>query len=209
MTIPARAPAVAQKLEAARLIRTSLDQEVGQAALDAAEGVRGADRRLSDLRVRIAVADRDVAELEAAHILALKKDSEAELAARCKLREAQLAEFGVSSSARVESVAEICEALAKLASAYQTYVARTKKMTAALPLGCALPLMGIGADVELGSFVGNLSGLIAAEAFRKIDTSGAIRAALPFARAPRIGMADHPEAVPSGSRLSKPARPQC
>src|SRR5262249_46464739 len=95
-----RAPAIAAKLESARSARAALDPEVAQAALDVAEGVRGADKRLADLRARIAIADRDVTEFAAAHVLALKKDSEAELAARCKLREAQLADFGGHADGR-------------------------------------------------------------------------------------------------------------
>ena len=47
---PPRAPAIADKLEAARAVRASLDPEIAQAALEAAEGVRGAEKRLADLR---------------------------------------------------------------------------------------------------------------------------------------------------------------
>jgi hypothetical protein len=200
-----RAPAVAAKLETARAARAALDADLGEAALAASEGLRGADRRLADLRAQITTADRDVAELERALALALKKDHQAELGARAKIRESQLAAFTGHARARDVSVAEICDALQKLAGSYGRYINLTAKMIGAVPIGTALPVMGVGPNSMFGSAFGNLAGLLAGEAFRHVDVTSQIRAALPFAKAPTIGLSDDPRGVPSGAEAFREA----
>lgn len=198
---PDRAPAVAVKLEAARVARSALDTEVAQAALDVAEGVRGADKRLADLRTKVTAADRDVAELEKAHDLALRLDLRAGIAARAKMRESQLATFTGHARARDAAVAEICDGIGKLAGAYGRYINLTARMLGALPAGARLPVMNLGPNGSSGSAFGDLKGFIAAEAFRLIDVTAPIRAKLPFAAAPSLSLSDNPGALAPGAEV--------
>jgi hypothetical protein len=201
----ARAPAVAQKLEIALSDRASLDQEIGQAALDAAEGVRGADKRLADLRIRIAAADRDVEELAKAHTLAQQLDARALVAARAKTRSSQMESFTELGRERDTCVAEICDAIAKLSRTYGRYVNVTAQLMATLPTGTYPPPMNLGCNGTLGSWNGDLQALIAAEAFRHIDVNAPIRAKLPFAAAPSLSLSDNPRAVENCAQVFQEA----
>ncbi|MGA2056914.1 MAG: hypothetical protein ABSG88_16565 [Bradyrhizobium sp.] len=196
-----RAPAIATKLEIARSVRVALETQIAEAALESAEDVRGADKRLADLRAKMTAADREVAELERAHTLALDLDRRATLSARAKMRQSQLQEFTGLARARDGAVSEIMGTLEKLANAYGRYISLTARAAGSLPIGTSLPTMAIGNNGTLGPAFGTLEGLIAAEAFRLVETSAPIRTALPFAKAPSLGLTDNPHAVPPGAAV--------
>jgi hypothetical protein len=198
---PSRAPSIAAKLEAARSARAALETQVAEAALETAEGNRGGDKRLADLRTKVATADRDVVELEGAHRLALNLDRRATLSGRAKMRQSQLQEFTGLARARDAAVADMMGTLEKLASAYGRYINLTARAAGSLPIGTSLPTMALGNNGTMGPAFGKLEGLIAAEAFRLVDTTAAIRATLPFAKAPSIGLSDNPNAVPPGAAI--------
>jgi len=200
-----RATAIGEKLEAARAVRASLDPEIAQAALEAAEGVRGADKRLADLRARVASVDRDVSEATLAYDLARQLDRRAEIAGRAQMRETQLADFAGHARGRDAAVDEMCGAIETFAKAFARYVNLTLKLTGALPLGTSMPQLGMGPNNAFGSALGDLSSLMAAEAFRHVDMSSPVRAALPFAKAPTLGLANNPAAVPPASDAFKEA----
>jgi hypothetical protein len=174
-----RAPAVAMKLEAAREVARTLEQDVGQFVLDAAEGVSGAAKRLADLRTTIAAAQRDVT----------------------VMRKEQFAVMKQRADVRLEALATIMEAVATAAKAYHKYVVSTNEMVVALPTGTRLSFIALGRNGYGGSWVGNLKELIAAEAWRLIVIDDKGRAArLPFATAPELSNDDHTK-LPSALAL--------
>jgi hypothetical protein len=196
-----RAPAVAMKLEAAREVARTLEQDVGQFVLDAAEGVSGAAKRLADLRTTIAAAQRDVGELEQAHALAMKLDRQAAAAVATVMRKEQFAVMKQRADVRLEALATIMEAVATAAKAYHKYVVSTNEMVVALPTGTRLSFIALGRNGYGGSWVGNLKELIAAEAWRLIVIDDKGRAArLPFATAPELSNDDHTK-LPSALAL--------
>src|SRR5580698_7437993 len=91
--IEPRAPAIAEKLEAARAMLAVHNAEVAQTVLDAAENVPGATKRLTDLRIKISSAELAVFELEKAHDLAARIDRQSDAAAAVRMRAEQLEEF--------------------------------------------------------------------------------------------------------------------
>jgi hypothetical protein len=83
-----------------------------QLALEAAEGVPGASKRLGDLRTTIANAQRDVAELEKAHAVAARLDRQSDAAGAAAMRAEQFAIFKKHADARLKAMATVMDALA-------------------------------------------------------------------------------------------------
>ncbi|MBR0936693.1 hypothetical protein [Bradyrhizobium jicamae] len=194
MSQTSRAPAVAQKLETAISERAVLHREIGQAALDAAEGVRGADKRLADLRVKIAAADREVDELEKAHALALHLDRQKAATAVIDMRAEQMAEFTVRVQARDGAMAKVMEALAVVAKAYGEFSEATLAAQIAVPIGTTAPQVGMGKNGVLGPSFGPCEGLLLAELWRlgPARKDGVGRFVVPFAKAsPFMTSSDH------------------
>ncbi len=144
-----RAPAVSAKLEAAQVTLQTLESEVGQAALEAAENAPGAAKRLAGLRSQIADAEREVTELTKAHTLALRLDRISSAQGTSAVRASQL----VAAKA--------------MAVAYRKYGQATLKFLGVKPIGTAVPAMGMGENNIFGSAIGNLDLLISAELLRQ------------------------------------------
>src|SRR5947208_5745945 len=183
----ARAPAVAEKLEAAKSALQNLSAEVGQAALEAAENAPGAARRLADLRSRISAAERDVDELTRAHMLAEKLDRQSDATAAAAMRAEQFAIMKKCAATRLKAVATVMEAIGIAGAAFSEYAIATNDMVIALPTGSRMPFIAMGKNGYAGSWVGDLKSLIAGEAFRVTVTDENGRGArLPFAQQPEL-----------------------
>jgi hypothetical protein len=161
-----RAPNVREKLDDAERALSALEAEVPPLALDEAEGVAGAPAKLMALNARISAARSERHKLRSALRLALEIDRRAEVTARSKIRQSQLAALQTHARERDAAVAEICEAASKMASAYQRYAVATQKLVGVRPIGTAFPSMAMGADGVFGPIFGNLERLIAIELYR-------------------------------------------
>ena len=166
MTTKYRAPPVAEKLSAAETAVAELESQIPQAALDEAEGTSGSAARLAALNGKIAAARADVTKLQAALRLATEIDQRADVTARSKIRASQLAAMQTHSGERDAAVAEICDAAAKIAAAYQRYGMATQKLVGVRPIGTAFPSMAMGPNGVFGPIFGNLERLIEIEMFR-------------------------------------------
>jgi hypothetical protein len=195
-----RAPAVAAKLEAARDVLRTLEQDVGQFVLDAAEGVTGAAKRLADLRTTIAAAQRDAGELEQALALAAKLDRQAAATAAAKMREEQLVAFKQHFTAREKAMAAVLKAAADMAAAYGEYSEATLQAVTAVPSGAVVPQMAIGPGGVYGAAFGPCERLILAELWRLAPDrkDGIGRFVVPFAKPASEMVRDKPEAVRPG-----------
>ncbi|MDA9415708.1 hypothetical protein XH81_12770 [Bradyrhizobium sp. CCBAU 25360] len=193
-----RAPAVQEKLDCALGALNELEQEVAEFALDAAERKPGAADKLAGHRSRIDAARTAVAELQAALRLALRQDSEAELAEQAAARDRQLREFaataeewtrvGVELSGLIEKAAKLRVELGTLAEELQH-----KFPTGIVPH----PIDFKSVDIMVGGIANPVAidALLAGEMFKH----GLPNAFLPGARAPHASLAyDRPsiEAAP-------------
>jgi hypothetical protein len=195
-----RAPAIALKLEAAREVLRELEQDVGQFALEAAEGAPGASKRLGDLRTTIANAQRDATELEKAHAVAARIDRQTAVTAAVQMRSEQLAEFKEQFGLREKAMGAVLKAASEMASAYGEYSEATLRAATATPSGTVVPIMAIGANGSYGAVFGPCERLILTEIFRcapdRLDGIG--RFVLPFAKAPNELDRGNPEAIRPG-----------
>jgi hypothetical protein len=180
---PNRAFAIARKLEAATGALRALAGEVGQAALEAFSDAPGAAKRLGDLRLKIRTAECEVDELTKAHALAARLDQQSDVAAAAKMREEQFRVFKVHADARLKALQTVLEAISIAVPAYAAYASETHAMVGALPSGVRLGIVNLGHNGSLGSWLGDLSHLLAAESFR-LSAPGTAR--LPFARPPEM-----------------------
>ncbi|WP_407160161.1 hypothetical protein [Bradyrhizobium sp. STM 3557] len=186
MTSNTHAPAIAARLEAARAARAVLDPDFDRAVLEAAEGVRGADKRLAELRARVDAADREVAELERALVLGERLDREAIAAAAAKMRAEQLAAFKSAMSARERAMGDLLEAAAAMATAFAAYGQATLTAQTAIPFGTSAPPIAMGQLGTMGPAFGSGEALILAELWRVAPErkDGRGRWAVPFAKPP-------------------------
>lgn len=200
-----RAPAIAEKLEAARAVLASFNGEVAQAVLDAAENAPGAPKKLFDVRAKISAAEREVIELEKAYALATRLDRQADAAGAAMMRAEQFEVMKKSADVRLTALASIMEAIETAARAYSEYSLATNDMVVALPTGTRLGFVALGKNGYAGSWVGDLKQLIAAEAYRLtvIDDQGR-GARLPFAEQPELTSSDHTK-LPAGLDLMREA----
>jgi hypothetical protein len=186
-----RAPAIAMKLDAAREKLGRIRDDVGQTALDAAEGVEGADERLAALRANIAGAEQVVEELTKAFDLAAKYDRQAAAAGAADMRLKQFEVMQAKADLRLRAVTRLMEAIGVAAEAYGEYVAATNQMVVALPTGTRLSFISMGRNGYGGSWVGDLKGLLEAEAWRLMPKVRGGEKRLPFAVAPELTNDDH------------------
>ena len=68
--ILARAPAAREKLNSAEAVHAELETAVGTLALEASEGIAGAEKALAAHRSKIEIAERQVSEMRRAVALA-------------------------------------------------------------------------------------------------------------------------------------------
>jgi len=195
-----RAPAVAAKLEAAADLLHTLEQDVGQFVLDAAEGVPGAAKRLADLRTTISAAQRDVGELQQALALAEKLDRQSAATDTAKMRGDQFEAFKRTLSAREKAMAAVLKAGADMAAAYGEFSEVTLAAVTAVPSGAVIPQMAIGPGGVYGPAFGPCERLILAECWRLAPQreDGIGRFVLPFARPESEMVRDKPEAMRPG-----------
>jgi hypothetical protein len=195
-----RAPAIAEKLEAARAMLAVHAGEVAQTVLDAAENVPGALKRLTDLRTRISTGELAVAELEKAHELAARIDRQAHVAAATQMRAEQFAEFKKEFGAREKAMAAVLEAARDMAAAYGEYSEATLRTLSALPAGTVVPPMSIGSEGFAGPAFGPCERLILAELWRLAPDreDGIGRFVLPFAKSSTVFVRENPEAIKPG-----------
>jgi hypothetical protein len=178
-----RAPAIALKLEAAREVLHQLEQDVGQLALEAAEGQSGANKRRADLRATIATAQGEVGELELAHTAALQHDADAESANQAAARELQFAAFKALADEWTKTGVELAGVLENAARRRVQFAKLTEQMQAAFPTGVlpyAIDFKMV--DIMLGEVAMPVAVdvLLAGEMFKH----GLPNAFLPGARAP-------------------------
>jgi hypothetical protein len=202
-----RAPAVVPKLEAARAALQDLEAEVGKTALEAAEDVPGAAKRLADLRSKIVAAERDAAELARAHKTALQLDRESVAADAIAMRATQLAAFRKHVAAREKFMATALEHAAGMAKTFQQFQAESEAMVSVLPSGTAFPVMTMGENGLSGNLLGGCDRLLLAEMFRigaTPDKNGR-RAVLPFAKPQILQLRDEPDKIPPGLQVLQEA----
>jgi hypothetical protein len=195
-----RAPAIAEKLEAARAMLAVHAGEVAQTVLDAAENVPGALKRLTELRTRISTGELAVAELEKAYDLAVRIDRQADVAAATRMRGEQLVEFKKEFAAREKAMAAVLKAAAEMATAYGEYSEATLRAAGTIPSGTAIPPMTIGGDGMYGAAFGPCERLVQAELYRLAPErdDGIGRFVLPFAKPPSEQFRGNPRAIPAG-----------
>jgi hypothetical protein len=195
-----RAPAIAEKLEAARAMLAVHNAEVAQTVLDAAENVPGATKRLTDLRSKISTAELAVFELEKAHELAARIDRQSDVAAATRMRAEQLVEFKRQFSAREQAMAAVLKAAADMATAYGEYSEATLLAAAVVPSGTTVPQMAIGGAGLYGAAFGPCDRLILAELYRLAPDrrDGIGRFVLPFAKPPSEQFRGNHTAIPAG-----------
>ena len=200
MTTALRAPAIAEKLEAARAMLAAHNGEVAQTVLDAAENVPGATKRLTELRAHIASAERAVFELEKAHELAARIDRQADVAAVTQMRAEQLAEFKRQFAAREKAMGVVLKAAADMAAAYGEYSEATLRAAVAAPSGTVIPVMAMGENGSYGPVFGPCERLILAELYRLAPEreDGIGRFVLPFAKSPNVMLAGTPNSIRPG-----------
>lgn len=195
-----RAPAIAEKLEAARAMLTAHAGEVAQTVLDVAEDVQGAPKRLFDLRAKISTAEREVGELEKAHELAARIDRQAHAATATHMRTEQLIAFRKEFEARETAMAAVLKAAAAMASAYGEYSEATLRAAAVIPSGTTVPPMMVGGEGTYGAAFGPCERLILAELYRlaPLREDGIGRFVLPFSKPPSEQLRGNHPAIPAG-----------
>jgi hypothetical protein len=195
-----RAPAIAEKLEAARGVLASYDSETAQTVLDAAENVAGAPKRLADLRSKISMAEREVFELEKAHALAAKIDRQSAVSAASRMRGEQLTEFKTQLVAREKAMAAALKAASDMAAAFGEYSESTLRAAVAVPIGTVVRQMAIGAEGFAGNAFGPCERLILAELYRLAPErqDGIGRFVLPFAKPSSEQTRGQPTAIKPG-----------
>jgi hypothetical protein len=195
-----RAPAIAEKLEAARAMLAAHRGEMGQAVLDAAESVPGATKRLVDLRSHVSTASSAVAELEQALDLALRIDRQANAAAATQMRNEQFASFREALNLREAAMERVLKAGAEMATWYGQYSEATLAAASAIPSGTAIPPMSIGGEGLYGSVFGPCERLIQSELYRLAPerADGIGRFVLPFAKPPSEQLRGNHPAIPAG-----------
>jgi hypothetical protein len=195
-----RAPAIAEKLEAARAVLAAHAGEVAQTVLDAAENVPGALKRLTDLRARISTGELAVAELEKAYDLAARIDRQSDAAAATRMRTEQLIVFKDRFAAREKAMATVLKAAAEMATAYGYYSEATLSAASVLPSGTTVPVMMIGGNGVYGAAFGPCERLILAELYRLAPDrqDGVGRFVLPFAKPPTESFRENLPAIPAG-----------
>jgi hypothetical protein len=196
----ARAPAIAEKLEAAHAMLAAHRGEMGQAVLDAAESVPGATKRLVDLRSHVSTASSAVAELEQALDLALRIDRQTAVAAATQMRNEQLVEFKKQFAAREKAMAAVLKAAADMAASYGEYSELTLSTLAAVPSGTVVPVMTIGSEGFAGPAFGPCTRLILAELWRLAPdrADGIGRFVLEFAKPASVLVPGKPENIKPG-----------
>lgn len=178
-----RAAQVRASHEAALSVLTELEGEVAQFALDAIERQPGAAEKLAAHREKIDAARRAADELRAALDLAERLDRETDAVGAATLRAEQLALFERTGAERVQAMTEIIQCVATSAEAFGRYVAASRRMVDAVPVGTRLPLMTFGNGTG-GNWLGDGEFLIGREAYRLAELSGAPK--LPFAKPPPL-----------------------
>lgn len=202
-----RAPAVHAKLDAALAVLTDMDMQVGELALEAVERKPGAAEKLTAHRAKIEAAKTAVAELRAAVELAERLDREADAVAAVKMRKEQFAVMQQKAKARLAEVEKMTTAVATMAECMSRYAILTNEMITALPTGTVLPVVGMGKNNWAGNWLGNLSLLLAGEAWRlaKPDAQGR-GARLPFAAPPSTDAQNDPAAIEPALSLMEQAQ---
>jgi hypothetical protein len=201
-----RAPSVAEKLAAVERALAELEKQAPELALLEAEGVSGAASKVAALEAKISAARAERHKLRSAHRLALELDRKADVAARAKIRQSQLAAFTVHMRDRDTAMAAICQAAAAMAPAYREYVTSTLKMVGVVPIGTTLPMLGIGPEGLYGPALGDAGRLIAAELFRlAVRDENGNRAILPFSAAATNELRDKPQAIPPAIEMLREA----
>lgn len=195
MTIPApRGPAARAKLQDAEKAHADLCAGVAALALEASEGVRGAEKELAGLRYKIDQAERHVTELRAAATLAENLDRTAAAQAMIDLRASQGAEFKKKLTAFDKAVATLLQDVATLAAHYSDTLEAMLTVEAAQPYGTKVPVeLSVGPNGLYGRFFGKLEMLLRAEFHRAAPerANGTGRFLVPWARGPSILTNDH------------------
>jgi hypothetical protein len=195
-----RAPAVHAKLDGAVAALATLETEVAELALAAAENRPGAAGKLTQHRGKIELAKQHVEELRAALKLAVRIDRENEAACAARMRDEQFADFKAAMLARQKAMATVLEAAATMAKAYGAYSEATLAAQIAVPTGTAVPVMMIGPEGLLGAAFGPCERLIESELYRcaPLRADGIGRFVIPLAKPTAEMFRLQPEAIPAG-----------
>jgi hypothetical protein len=195
-----RAPAVIAKLDGELAKLAAMEAGVDELALAAAENQPGAIGRLTAQRAKVEEAERRVSEMRRAVALAQRIDRQAAVAAATQMRGDQLIEFKKESAAREKAMAAVLKAAAEMATAYGEYSEATLRAVTATPSGTVVPVMAIGENGSYGPVFGPCERLILAECYRCApDRSDGIgKFVLPFSKSPNLMLRDRPDAIRPG-----------
>lgn len=200
-----RAPAVAAKLEVARAVRAALAPDVAMAALETAEGVRGACQRLADMRARVAAADREIGDLEKAHVFALQIDADADAQREAAGREKLFGEFRAVADKWLEKGKELAAAIEAAARLRVEFGYLTEKLELALPTGVIphpVNFRLLDSMIDGSVFPAHIDVLLAGEAYKH----GALHAYLPGATPPVLSQTNNPAAIEPAAQAFQRAR---
>ena len=199
-TLPPRAPAVREKLGRAEEVLAQLEADVAALALDASEGVAGAEKALAAHRSRIEMAERQESEMRRAVALAERLDRQANAAAGAAMRAAQMSEFTATFDEREKEMGAVLAAAAAMAKAYGRFSEATLRAAAVVPSGTSVPVMAIGPQGVYGPAFGPAGNLILAEFYRLAPErkDGVGRFLLPFCKPMSELTRLQPQAIPAG-----------
>lgn len=187
---------IARKVTEAEGELVTLQGRVGAAAFAIEARERGAEAAFTRLNEQITVAQRRVAQLRAAHEVAVLHEEQAGANARHQARLAQLADFEAVVKYRGEVARKLAVALAAASEAYRVLVDTQESLPAFLPAGVAFDT---GAAALFREQRPEAS--VVAEMWRisiEVDRGSAgARVALPGARAPGALYVTNPAATPS------------
>ena len=204
-TLPPRAPAVREKLGRAEEVLAQLEADVAALALDASEGVAGAEKALAAHRSRIEMAERQESEMRRAVALAERLDREAAAGSAVAMHAEQLAAFRNHVGSREKAMKRGLEHAAEMAKAFAEFTVMTEAMVGVLPSGTAFPVMAMGENGLSGNLLSSCEKLLLAEMFRLGDASNGRRAPIPFSKPQTVSMRDNPGEIPPGIEVLKAA----
>jgi hypothetical protein len=201
------AAAVALKIEAARIRLSEIEEQLGSAVLNASLNEPGADKVLSGLNARLENARRDVAQLESAHLVAVRRDAQSFAAFEMQVRRAELKNLQALADERHAAMVEMCEALAVASKAKARLLGLTNKMAQGWPTGLLRYVVNWQfLDVMIGgtAFPASIDNVIAAEMWRLGSTGeDGARQHLPGAKPLTEGLRLQPDAAGTAAEAVK------
>jgi hypothetical protein len=172
------AQSVEAKLRASERRLLDLQAEIDEVALSKALDENGAAERLAELNGKMQAAREEFEQLSGAHRLALRKDGQAEVKARARIRSAQLSAMQSHARARLAAMTDLCAAIETAAKASTRFLDSTDKMALATPTGMishAIAWHDLDTMIDGRSFPAPIDKIVASEMFRHARDDGSRR----------------------------------